>query len=665
MCGQKKCMSVKLIIWFSITALASARRAGVLGTKLLQRKELELDKSEWNDSETVLLSELITIASGAPQYFSLQKVSAAGVQHISGGKSDWHWDCFVQRVLPAVSKRLPVGQPPIFLLINSYDEPVSRLEKTCHPRVLEVHGNIFGWRSRVSPQLANKVPFFSPCKVRGCHKDWLYPYGEICDAYAVKLSRDIPWEKRESSLFWRGTTTGYGSTRRALLETKNHRVRVVRALRQLSHTRPDLSIDVGFTDFLQNIQRIEELAAPWVNFEKWNEKRYILDIGGNSYSRRLVQLAHLRSALILSNPFQDLFSRTLINGTHVFVSDLLGDDIVLLYEKLLNDSDSGMRMGRSLERHMRRNFDFESVVRQMTSILQAYAEVVTISDDTADTYVAEVDDTVSPPCVIQEADIPPWMRTFSNKSPTTSSYRVAFVTLTRDSCEKLKRNICQVNGLIQHIADAKVFVLEDNSKDCTLDVLNEWASTAQVEVVSLRDGVMPAGALGDRHPSRFARMAFLRSTIMERVVAWMPDVTVVYDSDLTRGYADWAIVDAVNAVGSGIYTAVCANDVMPTLQWRHYDSLALRFEWKQHVDNNMLFNATGSNFDSNRVKVRSCFGGLAIYHASVFNSCKYPVDPETEWDCEHVLLSKCLEKEGRDVYLLPNMAIVVPYGSAP
>lgn len=624
----------------------------------LQLRELQLDKSEWSESQPVLLRELVAVATRLPHLFTLQRVSASGVQYVAGGSSNWHWDCFVQQILPAVAKHISAAQAPIYLLINSFDEPVSQLD-TCNPQVLRAHGNIFGRPDRLAGHEINRLPIFSPCKVRGCHKDWLYPYGEICDPLSVPVPIDIPWELRNKTLFWRGSTTGFGKTRRSLLEGLNHRVRVIRALRKGAAERPDLSFDVGFTDFVQNVPKIADLASPWVDFKQWTQFKFILDMGGNSYSRRLILLAHLKSAVILNNPFQDLFSRSLVNGTHALISDVAGSDIISLYESLLVNDEKGKRMGRALYRHMKRHFNFDSLVSEMTAVIKAYADSVIVLNEPTSEFSEDLHS-----CAIREADAPPWMREFWRKSPGKSALRVAFVTLTRDRCEKLQKNICQINSLLQHIAEAKVFVLEDNSQDCTVEILRKWASNAPVDYISIVDGALPADHEGALHPSRFSRMALLRSRILRHALAWNPDVVVVYDSDLTRGYAEWAVIDAINAIGQGKYDALCANDVMPPLQWRHYDSLALRFEWGR-ISDNMLFSANGSKFDSNRVRVRACFGGLAVYNASVFKSCGYEKLDEEAWDCEHVLLSRCLEREGRSQFLLPNLVVVVPYGPAP
>ena len=127
-------------------------------------RELGYDKAEWVASQPVNLSELLKVASRAPQYFNLQRVNGSSVQHIAGGTSNWHWDCFVGRLLPAVARIMPEAIGPLYLLVNSYDEPVSRLETTCDARILDAHANIFGWPDRVSADEADRLPVFSPCK---------------------------------------------------------------------------------------------------------------------------------------------------------------------------------------------------------------------------------------------------------------------------------------------------------------------------------------------------------------------------------------------------------------------------------------------------------------------------------------------------------------------
>jgi hypothetical protein len=182
-----------------------------------------------------------------------------------------------------------------------------------------------------------------------------------------------------------------------------------------------------------------------------------------------------------------------------------------------------------------------------------------------------------------------------------------------------------------------------------------------VHIGSFADTSPHASSGGRDAPTRFARLADLRTDVLQRALAWGPDVIVVYDSDLAEGFAEWAIVDAINAVGNRNYTALCANDVLPTQNWRHYDSLALRFEWKRREGNTWTFMSDGSAFDSGKVQVRSCFGGLTVYDAALFHKCGYfRADGDSAWDCEHALLARCIESTGRKMYVLPNMVVIQP-----
>ena len=71
-------------------------------------------------------------------------------------------------------------------------------------------------------------------------------------------------------------------------------------------------------------------------------------------------------------------------------------------------------------------------------------------------------------------------------------------------------------------------------------------------------------------------------------------------------------------------------------------------------------------YDSGGRRVASCFGGLAIYDSAIFrdDGCTYDFSvTDGIWDCEHVLLNKCLASKGRSLTLLPNLIINGPYAT--
>jgi hypothetical protein len=169
---------------------------------------------------------------------------------------------------------------------------------------------------------------------------------------------------------------------------------VVKSLR--THPR-NASFDVGFHEIIDDpgaglgslnangsavaVAEKEVLLAPPVPMSNWTTFKVILDIGGNSYSRRLPVLAQLQSALILSNAFQDLFSRSLINGTHALLADVDGSDVPALFEQLQQDDAAAQAMGTSIGAHWRRHFEGGGIVDVMTAQVLAYAAVLKIIDD--------------------------------------------------------------------------------------------------------------------------------------------------------------------------------------------------------------------------------------------------------------------------------------------
>ena len=70
--------------------------------------------------------------------------------------------------------------------------------------------------------------------------------------------------------------------------------------------------------------------------------------------------------------------------------------------------------------------------------------------------------------------------------------------------------------------------------------------------------------------------------------------------------------------------------------------------------------APGLAFDSGRIRVSSCYGGLTIYSAAIFKECRYAdglIRAENVWDCEHVMLARCMAGHGREMHLFPNLLV--------
>jgi hypothetical protein len=230
--------------------------------------------------------------------------------------------------------------------------------------------------------------------------------------------------------------------------------------------------------------------------------------------------------------------------------------------------------------------------------------------------------------------------------------------ITRDKCHQLQHIQCYIDFLLDSMPNAVLVIYEDNSVDCTAEFIRAWAHSRQrVFVTSVVDGKTHASAKGALSPSRFRKLATLRDKATDAALsAHSPETVMVVDSDLVRGFHAPFVLEAIQAVSDGAYEAVCANSVVPEQNWRHYDSLALRFDWNQREHNNHIFATQNtSTFDGATTRVLSCFGGLAIYNASVFHNCSYS---GLDDDCEHANLHRCLEASGGSMYLLHNMLVI-------
>jgi hypothetical protein len=348
------------------------------------------DAAEWAGAAAVSVSRMQAYARTHAQYVSLVRVSGTTVQRVGGGGANWHSDCFIDTLLPAAVAVLQPAEP-LWLLVNNLDEPANFHRPTCPPEVTAAHQNVFGRPGRVSEAESAELPFFSPTKIRGwcgsprtaqpppssslltrfaffrSHRDWLYPFGEVCASERVGGAPPRPWAERRDALFWRGSTTGGGD-----LES-NHRVRAVRSLR--SDAR-NASHDVGIYEFLQGVPYYAAVAAPRVEMSAWDGYKYILDKGGNSYSLRLSLVSQLRAAVIAYNVFEDVFSQTLVNGTHVLWANLDGSNIADLLQTLQADEPAARQMGTRLMAHWELQFNQAALVDWAVAYLRAYAATI-------------------------------------------------------------------------------------------------------------------------------------------------------------------------------------------------------------------------------------------------------------------------------------------------
>ena len=213
----------------------------------------------------------------------------------------------------------------------------------------------------------------------------MYPYIQLCEDEVLK-AEEIPWAQRSDTAFWRGSSTVYGTLRRALLST-NHRLRLVRALWGVP------GFDVGLTSESQflppNPERPGEsrrdaleryITAP-LPLEGWSRHKYVLSISGNSYAGRDAMLCQLNSTLISVNMFDDMLLRALRNGTHYLRMHMSGEGLPAAVAWLRANDGAAEAMGRALRERYFSALRREGMLRIAAATLHLLSRSTTFVDD--------------------------------------------------------------------------------------------------------------------------------------------------------------------------------------------------------------------------------------------------------------------------------------------
>lgn len=246
----------------------------------------------------------------------------------------------------------------------------------------------------------------------------------------------------------------------------------------------------------------------------------------------------------------------------------------------------------------------------------------------------------------------------------------AVLFLLHDNMDRLERNFAVVDELVQRTFDGVLYcVYENDSTDGT----DEWiaalaARRDDVRVLS-EQGYRPAMADGRDSQWRYERMAACRNQCLDLARTYAPDVdyAVVLDIDFA-GFEQVYLAEAIREIDTlhPGWQALCGSGlsqrdlglygpsmrVVPTrgsLPVRLYDVAAMETDTPQQ--DLLAAAAMAGPADAPPVRVRSAFGGIAVYKREALYALRYE-----GWDCEHV----CLHRGMRDVFmsykLCPMMA---------
>lgn len=245
--------------------------------------------------------------------------------------------------------------------------------------------------------------------------------------------------------------------------------------------------------------------------------------------------------------------------------------------------------------------------------------------------------------------------------------RVLIVGLARNCANEVASQIERISDSFRNFAGIDWLIIESDSSDGTLAVLEGLKDAHAVEYASL-------GNLREKFPKRTERLAYCRNTYLDSIHNDQRysdvDFVVVADMDGVNSLLTAEAVSSCWEMGFD-WDACFANQI-----GHYYDIWALRhplwspndcFEQRKYLmsigaspEVAQYLSVYGRKIIIARhidpIPVESAFGGLGIYKRELFDGCVYVgVDGDGEERCEHVSLHGEMIAKGAKLFINPKM----------
>ena len=281
-----------------------------------------------------------------------------------------------------------------------------------------------------------------------------------------------------------------------------------------------------------------------------------------------------------------------------------------------------------------------------------------------------VNDTIS-----QALDFIP-RATLINGAKEMLMHKEIFMGTARDNSKEIKPVLKYISMTGSMFRDYRVIIIENDSKDGTLELLMNWKleHPGKVQIINKTFNLQKRPSL--RFLSSIRNLYLFEAKNNSAYNDF--DVFIVVDMDMTYGWDLRGVLHSFSKYDE--WDVVSANGIFNQHFWM-YDLLAFRVNKtttnetfhrpnKEDIKNgkfNMggyfsyLFNTHGkivykpSNTSDYLVPVDSAFGGMAFYKRKITKDCYY--DSELE-DCDHPTLHDCIQtRNGGKIFLNPAMLI--------
>lgn len=242
-----------------------------------------------------------------------------------------------------------------------------------------------------------------------------------------------------------------------------------------------------------------------------------------------------------------------------------------------------------------------------------------------------------------------------------------FCLLARDCAEKLKENIPVIEYYRSFFVESSVVVIENDSKDETNNVLEDWKSKSAGIIINHID------SSDFNHMARIERMSVCRNSYLDVVKKLdnKPEYLVLIDADVELQRIDlYSIIhnapsDWVGLFANGQYYYSCFGKKIPVAYYDLFAYVPYGTDEFELTNIQMLDNGTRVDRLIKRNEYTRCisaFGGIGIYRYHAVEDAGYKAEKNTRSEihshlCEHLGFNRTCSMYG-SLYICRSMRIL-------
>lgn len=242
-----------------------------------------------------------------------------------------------------------------------------------------------------------------------------------------------------------------------------------------------------------------------------------------------------------------------------------------------------------------------------------------------------------------------------------------FCLLARDCAEKLKGNIHIIEYYRGFFVASCVIVIENDSKDDTNNVLEDWKSKSDRIIISHVD------SSDFNQKARIERMSICRNTYLDEIKKLVinPEYLILIDADLELKKIDiFSVIqnapsDWTGLFANGQYYCSYFGKKIPVAYYDLFAYVPYDSDEYELNDNQMLDNGTRVDKLIKRneyTKCNSAFGGIGIYRYWAVEDARYEAVNNTKSKmhlhlCEHIGFNRTCSLHG-SLYICRSMKVL-------